>query len=157
MTPYGQKLEKKIMGNLRKTVYKAMLSGFKSLQNRTNKDTGMAASGWVMSVGEEEIDYCPEKYKDASRVSRNGSQDDRYVSLQEEHLSMAKTLSDVAHKSDVFKITNNVPHMIHINTKWNPGFFEQVVDSIRMNLEDVKDVKLESNITVTEDMVEEEE
>lgn len=149
MTPYGQKLEKKLMSNLRRTVYKAMLSGFKSLQNRTNKDTGMAASGWVMSVGDSEVDYCPEKHKDASRVSRQGMQDDRYVALQEEHLASAKALGDVAHQHDVFKITNNVPHMIYINTKWNPGFFEQVVDGIRMNLEDVKDVELEATSTTT--------
>lgn len=149
MTPYGQKLEKKLMGSIRKTVYKAMLSGFKSLQNRTNKDTGMAASGWVMSVGGDEVDYCPEKHKDASRISRQGTQDERYVALQEEHLASAKALADVAHQNDVFKITNNVPHMVHINTKWNPGFFEQVADSISMKLEDVKDVELEASSTTT--------
>ena len=149
MTPDGQKLEKKLMSTLRRTVYKAMLSGFKSLQNRTNKDTGMAASGWVMSVGDSEVDYCPEKHKGASRVSRQGMQDDRYVALQEEHLASAKALGDVAHQHNVFQITNNVPHMIYINTKWNPGFFEQVVDGIRMNLEDVKDVELEATSTTT--------
>lgn len=129
------KLEEDLITQVREAMYDAMFDGFINLQKRTNKDTGMAAAGWVMTAGEDDVDYVPEKHKDASRVSKHGVQDARYVNLQNQHLDDAARLSMQLDNVNAIQITNNVPHMVYINTKWNPGFFEQAVDGIRMALE----------------------
>lgn len=140
-------LKEAIVDAIRKKMFNAMYNGFEKLQLRTNKDTGMAAAGWVMTTGEQKTEYVPEKYPGASRRSVHGYQDDRYVSLQKEHLVQAGIIGTNLDDVNAIQITNNVPHMVYINGKWNPGFFEQCADAIRMELESEEKVELSVSAT----------
>lgn len=142
MSSLGEKITNNLANSIRQKVYNAMAKGFEQLQRETNKDSGRAAAGWVMTVEEEDVSYVPERYKDAQKISVNGHQDSRYVGLQNQHKSEADNIKKNVEKTNVFQITNNVEYVNAIDYAWNPGFFERAVDTVRMNLENDDGVSL---------------
>ena len=142
MSSLGKQVSDKIMQTIRTKVYDAMVGGFEQLQDETNKDSGRAAAGWVMTTGDNDVNYIPEEYKNAEKRSVDGHQDGRYVNLQKQHRTDAYNISKTTKKANVFQITNNVDYMADIDYRWNPGFFERAVDKIRMDLEDTDEVRL---------------
>lgn len=142
MSSLSEKVSDKIMQTIRGKVYDAMLGGFEQLQDETNKDSGRATAGWVMTTGDADVSYKPEAYKNAEKKSIDGHQDSRYVSLQKQHRTDAHNIGKSIKDVDVFQITNNIDYVADIDYRWNPGFFERAVDKIRMDLEDSDDVRL---------------
>ncbi|MEG1313309.1 MAG: hypothetical protein RSD40_03245 [Bacilli bacterium] len=124
-------LKNELIFEAREVMKDTMLSLMVELQDETNKDTGRASAGWIMTEGLEKSNYLPDKTMSIEYMGKDKPEDPKQVAARESNLDNAKTLCSSSSDVNYLSISNNVDYLWEIEAYWNVGFFDKAVNKAK--------------------------